>query len=209
MKTTNAGRGQETRARLLSAAIECFATKGYHAASTRDIAKAAGISPTALYAHHESKEDLLYLIALDGHEEAVRIVRTARASSPNPVAQLRALMHDFVMHHATSHLRSRVVNYELNALNRKHLREIGALRRQIVVEFRAVIDLGADSGVLEVSNRRMATNALISMCVDICRWYRDDGISPHEIADSYAELAVRSLVPQAPATSTPRVVLGQ
>lgn len=190
---TNAGRSEQTRARLLAAAVETFAAKGFHGTTTRDIAKAAGISPTALYVHHESKEDLLYLISREGHVEALRVVRAARTSSSDPLEQLHAVIRDFAMHHARSHEASRIVNYELAALNAEHLEEILGLRRQIVLEFRELIATGADAGVFHVPNRRMAANALMSLGVDIARWYRDDGLRPEEIAEAYADMAVRSL----------------
>jgi AcrR family transcriptional regulator len=189
-------RAEETRTRLMEAAVTTFAAKGFHGATTRDIARAAGISPTAMYVHMDSKEELLYLISREGHEEALRVVRAAVASSADLVEQLRTVVHDFAIHHARSHETSRIVNYELSALNKDHLAEIQDLRREIVLEFRSLIDRGADAGVFVTSNRRMAANALMSIGVDISRWYRDDGILPDEVADAYAELALRALTPK-------------
>src|SRR5580658_7099946 len=48
--------------RILLAAVECFAKTGFHAASTRDIAKKAKLSPAAVYVHFHSKEELLYTV---------------------------------------------------------------------------------------------------------------------------------------------------
>ncbi|MGW3416419.1 helix-turn-helix domain-containing protein, partial [Streptomyces sp. NPDC000888] len=44
--------------RLLVAAVEAFAERGYHATTTRDIAGRAGMSPAALYIHYKTKEEL-------------------------------------------------------------------------------------------------------------------------------------------------------
>ncbi|SEF93162.1 DNA-binding transcriptional regulator, AcrR family [Nonomuraea solani] len=49
----------ETRARLLRAAAEVFAARGYDGTRVADIAVAAGVSNGALYAHFGSKADLL------------------------------------------------------------------------------------------------------------------------------------------------------
>ena len=63
-----AGRARtDARDRLLEAAVDSFAARGFHGTTTRDIAAAAGMSPAALYVHHRSKEDLLHLIARTGH----------------------------------------------------------------------------------------------------------------------------------------------
>ena len=54
----------DARTRLARAAVDAFATKGFHGTTTRDISIAAGMSPAALYVHHRSKEELLFLIAI-------------------------------------------------------------------------------------------------------------------------------------------------
>src|ERR1700751_2442260 len=47
---------------IVSAAAKVFRTKGYHAATVRDIADEVGILKGSLYHHFDSKEDLLYLV---------------------------------------------------------------------------------------------------------------------------------------------------
>jgi AcrR family transcriptional regulator len=49
----------ETRERLLAAAADAFAERGYDGTRVADIAAAAGVSNGALYAHFPSKADLL------------------------------------------------------------------------------------------------------------------------------------------------------
>ncbi|MFI9552152.1 TetR family transcriptional regulator [Nonomuraea endophytica] len=56
----------ETRERLLHAAAEAFAERGYDGTRVADIAAAAGVSNGALYAHFGSKADLL-VAALRAH----------------------------------------------------------------------------------------------------------------------------------------------
>jgi len=51
-------RGEETRARIIAAALKVFGDTGYVRASTRQIAEAAGITPPALQYYFESKEGL-------------------------------------------------------------------------------------------------------------------------------------------------------
>jgi AcrR family transcriptional regulator len=49
----------DTRGRLLEAAAEVFAARGYDGTRVADIAAAAGVSNGAMYAHFSSKADLL------------------------------------------------------------------------------------------------------------------------------------------------------
>ena len=54
------------RERLLEAAVEAFAEKGFTATTTRDIASRAGMSPAAVYVHHDTKENLLFTVSVEG-----------------------------------------------------------------------------------------------------------------------------------------------
>jgi AcrR family transcriptional regulator len=49
-------RGEETRARIIAAAMTLFGEKGYEGASTRDIAAAAGVNAPALQYYFDNKE---------------------------------------------------------------------------------------------------------------------------------------------------------
>ncbi|MHB8466163.1 MAG: TetR/AcrR family transcriptional regulator [Acidimicrobiales bacterium] len=57
-------KGERTRAALLAAAIDRFGRDGYRAASVADIARDAGLSPTAAYAYFPNKE-ALFTAAVD------------------------------------------------------------------------------------------------------------------------------------------------
>lgn len=68
-------RGEATEQRILDAAGECFAERGFRRARFEDIAKRAGVSRSLLYAYFDSKEDLLRSVrdcALDGWRVAVQ-----------------------------------------------------------------------------------------------------------------------------------------
>lgn len=58
-------RSEETRARIMEAAIKLFSTRGFNEASVDDICEEAGISKGAFYHHFKSKQ-ALFLALLDG-----------------------------------------------------------------------------------------------------------------------------------------------
>ena len=183
---------QDARARLFAAAVESFAAKGFHGTTTRDIASGAGMSPAALYVHHRSKEELLYQISRAGHDRTLALVQEAVATSRDPREQLLAVVHAFVVHHAEGHTGARIVNYELAALSPEHLEEIAATRRRIEQEMRDVVERGVAAGACSTSDPHMTALALLSLGIDVARWYRDEGEwIPAQIADHYCELALR------------------
>ncbi|MFF4771259.1 TetR/AcrR family transcriptional regulator [Microtetraspora fusca] len=189
---TGESRPESARDRLIAAGVEAFAAKGFHGTTTRDISSAAGMSPAALYVHYKSKEELLYQISRTGHEATLQLLRESRASSDDPAEQLLAAVREFVAHHARGHTRARIVNYELSALSAEHYEEIRAIRRAINQEMRQIVESGVARGMFHTPNARMTALALLSLGVDVARWYRDEGEWSHQdIADHYCELALR------------------
>ncbi|MDX6455130.1 MAG: TetR/AcrR family transcriptional regulator, cholesterol catabolism regulator, partial [Gaiellaceae bacterium] len=56
----------ERRAELTRQAARLFAQKGYHGTSIGEIAQALGVQKGSLYAHIDSKQDLLYETMREG-----------------------------------------------------------------------------------------------------------------------------------------------
>lgn len=84
------GRPAFVRQRILEAAFDRFATEGYEAVSTRDIAKAAGVGPASMFKHFPTKEALgraLYEIAL---APLLQQFADLAARDPAPAAAVRA-----------------------------------------------------------------------------------------------------------------------
>jgi AcrR family transcriptional regulator len=188
----NGGERPDARSRLLSAAIEAFSAKGFHGTTTRDIAAAAGMSPAALYVHHRSKEELLHQICRQGHDRTLALCEAAVAAGGSPPEQLDRLIEDFVRHHAVNHTSARIVNYEMAALTEEHRAEITGLRRRIDRVVRDLLERGAATSDFATSDPAMTASALLSLGVDVARWYRDDRAwSPDDIAAHYVELARR------------------
>ena len=63
---TTAARGQDRRARLVSAAATLFAERGYESVAVEDVAAAAGVTGPGLYRHFEDKQALLAEVVLAG-----------------------------------------------------------------------------------------------------------------------------------------------
>ncbi|KAA1418111.1 TetR/AcrR family transcriptional regulator [Mumia zhuanghuii] len=182
------------RERLMDAAVEAFAERGFHATTTRDISTRAGMSPAALYVHHASKEQLLYEISSAGHLNTRHMLADAYASTADPVARLATMQFEFTKWHAVHSKRARVVQYEISALTPEHRREVAGHRRDIERIYQDAIREGADKGVFEIEDVPGTALALISMAIDLVRWYQPDGPrTPDSVAQLYADLALRAV----------------
>ncbi|SDC12542.1 TetR/AcrR family transcriptional regulator [Actinokineospora iranica] len=180
--------------RLMAAAVDAFAARGYHATTTRDIATAAGMSPAALYVHFPSKAAVLFAISRSGHERALAMVEAAFAGPGSPTERMGALVAEFVSWHATKHRIARIVQYELSALSAADYAVVASLRRKTEAVVRALIDEGVRAGVFRVADVRIAARAILSLAIDVARWYTPDfRPAPAELGKRYAELALTML----------------
>ena len=178
--------------RLLIAAVEAFAERGYHATTTRDIAGRAGMSPAALYIHYKTKEELLHRISRIGHEKALEILRTAAGREGSAAERLADAVSSFVRWHAGGRTTARVVQYELDSLGPDARAEILALRRQVDAEVRGIVEDGVADGSFDVADVKGTTLAILSLCIDVARWFSLDGPrTPDEVGALYADLVLR------------------
>lgn len=59
-------------------------------------------------------------------------------------------------------------------------------------EIRTLVARGIDAGEFHARDPRIAAAALLSLGIDLARWYRDGGRwTPDEIGEEYAEIALR------------------
>lgn len=182
----------EAARRLLIAAVEAFAERGYHATTTRDIAGRAGMSPAALYIHYKTKEELLHRISRIGHDKALDILRTAARREGSARDRLADAVSSFVRWHAGRRTTARVVQYELDALGPDARAEIVALRRQVDAEVRGIIQEGVASGEFDVLDVHGTTLAVLSLCIDVARWFNVNGPrTPEQVGALYADLVLR------------------
>lgn len=188
-------RSAATRERLLDAAVGAFATSGFAGTTTRDIAARAGMSPAAVYVHHATKEDLLFEISRRGHRSAVEVAERAYASTDDPVERVRAIVSEFSRWHAINSRVGRIVQYEFDALTPEHRAEIAEHRRSNEKIMRDALEAGIDAGVLSVGDVKGTALALLSLSIDLVRWYHPEGqITPDQIASLHGDLAVRMVV---------------
>lgn len=182
----------DARVRLIEAAIDSFAAKGFHATTTRDIAAAAGMSQAALYVHYASKEDVLNLICRSGLGELLALMDEAYAGADEPRQQLADVVRSFAVWHAQHSALAKVANYEFSGLRPDHWAQIRGIRQAIELRIRGIIESGMRSGDFDVQDSHMTTFSVISMGSDIARWYRANGTwTVAQVADHYSSMVLR------------------
>ena len=158
-------RYQSQKQLAIRSAASVFAEKGFHGASTKDIAERMGIKQGSLYYYFKSKEEALGEVCLYGIEDYVERMRSIAASDQPFEAKLMAII--------TSHLSSyRERNEALKVHNderlylpedkRARLKELGSNYRQ---QLERIFEEGARTGALRDSVEcHFAAQAVIGMC---------------------------------------------
>lgn len=185
---------------LLTSAVVCFAQNGFHATSTRHITSAVALSPGALYVHFSSKEDVLYAIARTGHQRSLEaltdppIIETDLQAPDDHTRKVADLVRRLVAWHARYHTVARVCQYELSGLAPEHLQDILDVRKRITDVLRAAVSQGAEAGAFDIDSVHRTVRAILSLGVDLVRWYRlDQTDTPEELGNFYASLTLRML----------------
>jgi AcrR family transcriptional regulator len=160
-----------------------------------------GLSPAALYAHFPSKELVLYEIIRSGHESALACVQDPAVGDAGTAAdRLRVAMARYTAWHARHHVAARVSQYELAGLTAEHYEEVMQLRRRTNAVFRDAVARGIDEGTFLPVDVNRVVRGMLSLSIDLVRWYRLDGSdAPEHLGDFYAELALKMVLAPTPA----------
>jgi AcrR family transcriptional regulator len=174
--------------KIFRAALELFADKGYHGTSTRAIAERADMSPGALYSHYKSKGDILYRIIRITHEGMLRQLQITMTRKTDLIERLRDLVACHVRYHAEMSIAARVANYELHCLDPDRMAEIAQLRQLIEATVKDTLLLAEGAGLVKTGDINLATIMVLSLGIDVSRWFRPGhGSSPDELAAYYSD----------------------
>jgi len=178
--------------RILLAAATAFAERGFHATTTRDIAAQAGLSSAALYFYFRSKEEVLYQIATSALDLTIEVAATEASDPGSPAERLTNLVRVLTIWHTYNSQVAHVVLYQTGALTTDHLADIAGKQREVSKIVRKVITDGVQSGDFDVPDAGAATIAVLSLCLDVARWYRPGyRLTPQQLGDFNAATALR------------------
>jgi len=158
-------RYQQKHQDAVRAAAAVFADKGFHGASTKDIAERMGIKQGSLYYYFKSKEEALGEVCLYGIEEYVRRMDDIVASDQPFEAKLLATVTSHLSSYREKNEALKVHNNERHYLpeeKRITLKQLGSHYRQIL---EAMFREGVKDGVLRDSlDCHFAAQSVIGIC---------------------------------------------
>jgi TetR/AcrR family transcriptional regulator, cholesterol catabolism regulator len=177
------------RSELTREAARLFAEKGYHGTSIGDIAKALGVQKASLYAHIESKQDLLYETMRDG-AAAFHAVLDAIPDDLPPVEKIRLALRGHLRIVADQLEVATVFVREWRYLEGARHEEILAERRRYEERFRALFREGRELGELRTDLDDASAALLALSAANWAYTWLTPGRDTDELADRFFAILI-------------------
>ncbi len=172
------------RNELVRQAARLFAEKGYHGTSTSDLAQAMGVQKGSLYAHIESKADLLWEVASEG-AAAFHAALDAVPDDAPPLEKIRLALRGHLRVVAEQLDVATVFIREWRYLDGKRRGAFLAERRRYEERFRALFREGRDLGALRTDLDEATTTLLALSAANWAYTWLRAGADTDALADDF------------------------
>ena len=185
------------QARLLAAATELFAEKGFDATSVQEVVERAQVTKGALYHYFDSKQDLLYEIYHSIISVQLADLERILAAAEPPARTLRAIIVNLVETTAARLDQAVVFGREMHRLDQSRLAAVRADRRRYHDLVRDVVARAQAAGdFAAVAGADTVTQVIFGVINQLPVWYRPSGAkSPGQLGHEIADLVLNALRP--------------
>lgn len=180
---------------IADVAIKLFSENGYTGTTMRDIAKAVGVLPGSLYAHIESKDQLLLEIVSEGISHFLAIEETLKGMKTSATEQLRTAIRLHMAVVAEDPERTLVVFHQWRFLEEPNRSKALSMRRRYAETFFHIIEQGKSNGEFSpLLDTRVAVFGILGALNWVPEWFSPSGPMPaSEIADRLADTMILGL----------------
>lgn len=153
-----------SRERILDAAIQVFAAKGFATASTREISEAAGIKEPLLFYHFKSKASLYLAAFEDQIAKLAQGLDVALAEQEDAWARLRTFVECYLAYHIDYEPGLGVTVRELNGLPEDLATNIARMHHDMIhARLIQLLKSGVDSGAFRPIDARASAVAILGI----------------------------------------------
>jgi AcrR family transcriptional regulator len=187
--------GRRRDAELRTAATSLFHDRGYEGTSVEDIASALGILKGSLYYYISSKEDLLFGIVSEVHDDVQRIVAESLSRTElAPLERVALYVRKQALYNLSNVTRITVYYREMDQLGADRRDAIRAQRRRQHQAITEVLEQAQSAGEVDGSvNIHLASHSVFATVNWIYTWWRPDGASgqlKEEVAESCVDFVL-------------------
>jgi AcrR family transcriptional regulator len=186
---------RSVREKVLAAAVQLFATYGYHAATMRVIARKSGIQAASIYYHYANKQALLVEI-MEAHMLQLNANLERIVGKQDSVQQrLYEAVANHIRLHTTFKSEFFIIDTEIRALEDENRGKILALRDQYESLLQKLLREGMEQGILRETDVKVSSYAIIAMCTEVASWFRPSGrLSVQQVIDIYTQMVTEGLL---------------
>ncbi len=200
---TQAERSDQTRARILDAAIREFSENGLAGARTEQIAEAAGVNKALLYYYFSSK-DALYTAALEAVVEGVRATSFAVLEAEAPAGErfLRIALNHFDRIYSNRPFQS-LMQQEMIRLHRGESNAMGPIAEKLMRPLWARVHELVDEGIAhgefiqvewtQLIYASLGANVFYFLSAPMTKWSQGYDPLSHEALESRRRIAIEFL----------------
>jgi AcrR family transcriptional regulator len=189
-----AARGRSPRRRapeIIDAAARVFAERGFHGATTQDIADVLGIRQASLYYYFASKEGALELVCLKGVEGFFEAAKAIASGPGKPSERLIRLIESHLSPLIDRSDFVRVFLSERQHLPAESRRRIGKWSRGLEKIFEDVLKEGVRTAELRSDlDTRLAALAILGMTNAVAGWLPKEEVPVARIGAEFARLVL-------------------
>ncbi len=186
---------RNTRSDVVIAAGRLFAEKGYHGTSMRDLGRELGMLGSSLYAHVESKQDLLVEVVEEGARLFQESAEVAIEKKGPALDRLRALVYGHVGVVLSNAEVVRTYLNEARMLDGEHRSRVIAARDEYERAFRDTMVEGVGDGSFRPGmDPKIASIFVLSILNALERWFHPGGgLDEEGLAEAIYEFVVTGI----------------
>jgi AcrR family transcriptional regulator len=176
---------------IIEAAARVFAQRGFHGATTQDIADVLGIRQASLYYYFASKEEALELVCLQGVAGYFEVAKAIAAGPGTAADKLARLIKAHLSPLTDRSDFVRVFLHERQHLPAESRRRIGRWSRGLERVFEDVLKDGVRRGEFRPDlDTRLVVLGILGMANAVASWYRNEDVAIEHISAEFVRLAV-------------------
>jgi TetR/AcrR family transcriptional regulator, cholesterol catabolism regulator len=180
---------------IIEAAARVFAERGFHGATTQDIADVLGIRQASLYYYFASKEEALELVCLQGVAGYFEVAKAIAAGPGTAADKLSRLIKAHLSPLTDRSDFVRVFLHERQHLPAESRRRIGRWSRGLERVFEDVLKDGVRRGEFRSDlDPRLVVLGILGMANAVASWYRHEDVAIERIGAEFVRLAVYGIL---------------
>ncbi|RAL23466.1 TetR/AcrR family transcriptional regulator [Thermoflavimicrobium daqui] len=191
---------KERRQQIVEGAVRLFIKKGFHKTTTREIARACGLSIGTMYEYIQSKEDVLYLVCEYIHTELETRLRKSLYESDTARDSLRKCVEN--LFYTVDEMSSLIVliYQEAKSLPKELMSYVLQKEEEITGIFENILIKGMEDGTLSVDENTVKLMAHDIMVIGEMWAFRRWALKRHYTIDQYTKrqmaLILDKLIPR-------------